>query len=508
MKEKELEDSCAEYVDECFKEEEKYKIGEIPLGWYDRDLYPDSNYGLFRKYLTPEKTDNILFSNGYLEIFILLIKNILKLISVFNFRRKQTLKEKIEGKSTIFFCDIPSGSSIDSMNSFIGRRESYIKKVEDKSATFILINYDCGVGWKEKKIISDTLVSKFNESRIIEVGQEIKLGQIVKNYFLAFITLLRNYRVLYSKMNIRAGRVEYYFLSELKKISSREIFHFLNQQNGYKNIFDTISNGSFIQTYSFLQIDRIPTFYANQAGVTTISIGDRLYTPKRPSNRPKGKSLSVNPECLPQKYLVKEKISKNTLLSCGISANQISVIKKEHYENLYNQQKEEAVLIYLQRHKDNPYRLVKLVLKAVENLKIEIVLKLHPRFLDVKKDFEPLIDTSKNKITIVELGSVPPKNYLVATTVFSTAGLEALESNIPVVWAPFISFDSLFVQEMFDTVGINTDNENELFFAIAKLCEDRSYNKMIIEQQKNKAKTFWDQVNSKLVQDYLLTPDK
>jgi len=492
MTEKELEESCAEYVDECIQWEERFKIGEIPLGWYDQSLYPDSSYGLFKTYLFPDGIKKNIFKNGYLEFSLTFIKNILKIFIPFSFGRNPSKNNNIEDNSFFFFCDIPSGNSTNSLYSFLGRRKHHIKEIENKYNTLILVNFDSTIRNKEKEAILNQLFEEFSESRIINVDQEVKFKQITKNIFKAFTILIKNHYGLFKKINQGLEEFEYYFLTKIKKLSLGDLYHFLNQQVGYENIFSGVKNGVLVQTYSFLQIDRIPTYYANKYGLQTVSIGDRIYTSKRPSSCFKGKNHFVNKQCLPNKYYVQDKISKNTLIKLGISADNVFVNKKNENHNIFNEQKEKAVLIYLQRSRDNPIDLLKSVIDAVDNSNIEIVLKLHPRFLNVKKELEPLIHESDYKITIIDLDAIPQKNYFAAITVFSTAALGAFQSNIPVIWAPFLSFDSIFVSDMIKNIGISTENCSKFQRTLKKLCINNDFNNVIRKRQVVQLNEFWE----------------
>lgn len=439
-----VERAAQEYARFVVEMDQSLQLRGIPASWFSEQIWEDSAVGVFRVFLEEQGFDLFrpeprkLKSAGLSWLFRSLAE---QSVLYFQFFRSIKFPEKPKSaKQMVLFCGDWSC-------------EADASRCLSDFVSIVRRNVDRLSGEKLTVILGPPVRFSWKNYRLIEAGISKELGADV--VFCGFYSVPRSRRLRlmlratcgYASAMIGSGfqqktafpKTEKKLLKTLLKggpfAHANRLATMDAMEAGFCQGVD-----QFFSLYSFKRRERLFGYFAQKSGGTMIDLAKRIYTLTRPSNLILKSDLAAA-RGIPNDFVVLDPTSKRTLRSQSVEETRIEV--KSNVSPMpfraYDSSKP-LIYVFLQREQDRPVELIELIQSAIQS-EIEIVVQLHPRF--------PLGGSICGKLA--ELGVTYADNLEMhrhrvwfALTVFSSGALQSLDYGIPIVWTPWLSFDSVF----------------------------------------------------------------
>lgn len=286
-----------------------------------------------------------------------------------------------------------------------------------------------------------------------------------------------------------------YLLNATKRISAINILNKLEQYDATLQFSKKLNKTLFIQAEAFLK-NRYCIAALRKQGHRVLSVSDRFYTKNRLSNIVVEQELSENNSItLPDSYAIFDQISKQTLMDNSFETNSIHIFKRgsdlQHLQNKQqnsnNDEKPFTILILLQTLEDKPLQIIQDVVRAVEEQQqknAHIIIKSHPNFppeADVLTFLEGINISHSLYTEAIDMDELTSKCDI-AISAYSTATLTAVAQGKPIIWLPYISLNSLFLKDVYDSVGIKATDPSMFRSSIQNLITDKGFYQDMCEQ--------------------------
>ncbi len=291
-----------------------------------------------------------------------------------------------------------------------------------------------------------------------------------------------------------------YYLKKINQVSIDFLYKYLFFYKAYRQFAKSCKNSFWFHARPINSPhSRVITGAVQSSRKKVCSVAPHFYSAKRLTNSfLKEEFSSENVRSLPSLFMVQEKISREVLLKY-FPKEHIYIFNKHPDANDYIDKEDSinfCILVLLQMPDEN----IKLTTTLMEALKditgCHIQFKPHPS--------HPMDEVCSSLIASkISFEILKPEESLeqcilkcdICISIYSTATFIAMKLGKPIIWLPFISYNYLFLEEIYQKVGMISVDANDLNENIKKLMRNKSlyeqeglksiklYNEIFCEEQ-------------------------
>ncbi|GEM_PF-4350685 len=406
----------------------------------------------------------------------------------------------------------------------IGRHDKKIKKENAKTAYLYVYNnaksLSSYIKWRYKDIIKEL---KKNDFRIILFSStNIKGSNKSEDTFINTTGFLGVSDFL--RLGIKSFRDSFKikkFIRKEKRLNKKNVVYSyilkqspsslllgLKNSAGFERMVRLYGKGILLNAESLVNKKfAIYNSISRNYKIKTIAIAGRVLTKQRLSNRlVKAHIDNSCPKAIPDSIMVFDKISQQVLkkeshgkINVYSCQNKNETIKKsELRENI------QSVAVLLQKPEDNMQNLIDHVLDTLKGMgDIKVYIKMHPNF--------PMPEHLKNRYSKLSSVIILPINERlekvvsfsdICVTSYSTAALEFAKAGKLIIWAPYVTLNSVFYKDLQDKIGLKAEDKESLENIFESIVNDKGYYKKKSEENYKQIKNL---LFNGSVKQYVLT---
>lgn len=389
-----------------------------------------------------------------------------------------------------------SGVLIETEIDFKGNRYGDISKFIEASdkASYFTLRYGRVYGYENKSVFEIQKDISFSILKIsIKKLLRLKSSNMLKRYW-----DVQTFRASFSSHG--------YYLGMLEKI----IFY-----NCFEKFVNKSNIKSIVTVSSYHRPDtRIVWYLAQKYNIPSVNIAPRTFNYEKPAeNLLKCDIEAYDGKTLPNFFIFRDKFSlravigqKSLIENSFIANRQVEIHKKKKLEKSSCNKNEKSLIILLGNEYQQNQRLLKILISSnIYKVYDKLYVRQHPKYIDNR-----LFDNMNIQfmdITNQPMNNILKNNNCVLLTISSTAAIEAGSLGGTIIWAPFISANSITTDALLKHIGKVTEDESELIQElnyIAKLNEQQ-FNAYTSNQMKNLSDFYADKTFDEVLVDIYQT---